>query len=107
MCGVVVDPAGRSCLGSFTNWTRKERDCIDSPACNSRVPLSNDASWSFVSAVAAWAVGVDPTDNTNGMFVDAAAGVPCNRDSASPAAVFTESTSDDRKAVAALREVEA
>ena len=61
---------------------------------------------SRVSAVAACAVGVDPTERTNGSVLELAVGEPFSMDKARPAAAFTESTSADRKDLAVSKEVE-
>ncbi len=76
------------------------------PACNSSVPLRNDANFSRVSALAACAVGVEPTARTNGISLGAAPGTLANSDKANPAAVFTAFTSVDKNAEAASKEVE-
>lgn len=89
----------------FSTWLKVQY--MHSPACSSRDPFNKDASLSFVSAVAACAVGVDPTESTNGVTLGLTAGMPCNNDSASPAAALTESTSADKKDFAASKEVEA
>lgn len=62
---------------------------------------------SLVSAVAACAVGVEPTERTNGSALGLTAGMPCSNDRANPAAALTESTSAERNDFAASKDVEA
>jgi len=52
-----------------------------------------DESRAFVCAVAACAVGVDPTERTNGVLWESVSAII---DKARPAAVFTASTSADK-----------
>lgn len=71
------------------------------PAWSSRVPCNSSWSFPLVSADAAWAVGVEPTESTN------AGCSSVMRPFASSAALFTVSTSDDKNRSASSEEVDA
>ena len=77
------------------------------PACNSKVPFSNNDIWALVSADAVCAVGVEPTARTNGWSRALWFDEPAKTANANPAAEFTASTSADRTDEACVSEVEA
>jgi hypothetical protein len=82
--------------GGFSVVLYGELEQQIAPACNSNLPFSTDESRAFVCAVAACAVGVDPTERTKGVLWEP---VVCNSvimDKARPAAMFTASTSADK-----------
>ena len=61
----------------------------------------------LVSADAACAVGVEPTESTNGLSRTPYCGEPAKTANANPAAVFTASTSEDRAMEASNSEIDA
>ena len=77
------------------------------PACISSFPCNKERSFDFFSGVAAWAVGVDPTESTNGELWEDVVFVRAIADAAISAASFTACNSAERNWDASSREVEA
>lgn len=77
------------------------------PACSSRSPCRSEDNRALVSAVAACAVGVDPTESTKRGWFDKSCPAFAKKSKASFAAKFTASTSEERKEEASDGEVDA
>lgn len=77
------------------------------PACISSLPCNVEWSLVFVPEIAAWAVGVDPTESTNGVLWEEMVFVRVMTDMAISAASSTACSSAERNCDASSKEVEA
>jgi len=77
------------------------------PACISSFPCNEERSFAFVSGVAACAVGVEPTESTNGALCEETISICAMRDVAISAASLTACNSAERNWEASSKEVEA